>query len=194
MKEILETEETVILVDAKYLDEVGRQARDYFSHVVKRSLPKADLPAWAESVALDAGLRPGKHRVQVIFIYPREMKRFTCFEPDDLSEDLHGVAFRSNLGEFSFSSYSTEALATHESMFADFSQALSVSKGTVRLVLVGDLSAYGDEAVRALREAKEREVCLFSFDPQDAGRYPFAHCNLGFPLLHALGVRPDELE
>lgn len=130
----------------------------------------------------------------MIFIHPNLLQKLTFCEPSDLNEELHSVAFRSNLGEFSFSSFSTEALTSSDSMVADFAQALSVSQGTRQVILVGDMTLYGDETVKALQEAKDREVCHFSIDPNEAARFPFRHCNLGYSLLHALGVRPEELE
>lgn len=193
-KEDLRTDEIVILIDASYLEEVGRSMREYFSYIVKRNLPKADLPAWVEGVALDAGVRPGDNHIQVIFIYPNTMKAFTFCEPADLGEELHCVAFRSNMGEFSFSSFSTEALTTCESMYADFAQTLSVSQGTEQVILVGDMTLYGDETVKALQEAEGREVCCFSMDVQKAASFSFPCHNLGFSLLHAMGVRSEELE
>ena len=100
-KEELKTDEFVILIDAAYLDEVGHSMNGYFSYIVKRKLPKADLPALVEGLALDAGIRPGDNHIQIILVYPKGMKTFSFCEPSDLNEELHCVAFRSNLGEFS---------------------------------------------------------------------------------------------
>ncbi|MBM6669637.1 hypothetical protein H6B14_02450 [Phocaeicola coprophilus] len=193
-KEDLKTDEIVILIDANYLEQTGNSLREYFSHIVKRALPQADLPAWVESVTLDAGIRPGNHHIQVMFIHPHTMKAFTFCEPGDFEEELHCVAFKSNLGEFSFSSFSTESLTSLESMYADIAQTLSVSKGTQHIILVGNIESYGDDMVKALQDAKNREVYYFSINPLEASRYPFKFCNLGFSLLHALGVRSEELE
>ncbi len=193
-KENLKTDEFVILIDANYLEKTGSAMREYFSHIVKRKLPKADLPTWVEGVALDAGIRPGNNHIQVIFIYPNTMSTFTFCEPGNFEEELHCVAFKSNLGEFSFNSFSTESLTVPESMYADFAQTLSVSEGTKHIILVGDMKLYGDGTVKALQEAKDRIVYYFSIDSQEASHYPFSFYNLGFSLLHALGVRSEELE
>lgn len=193
-KEDLKTDEIVILIDASYLEKVGRSMNDYFSYIVKRKLPRADLPALIEGLALDAGIRPGDNHIQVIFIYSKSFKNFSFCEPSDLEEELHCVAFRSNLGEFSFSSFSTEQLVDTDSMYADFAQTLSVSQNTRQILLVGNLDGCRKDTVQALQEAKDREVFYFTVDPQQASQYPFKFCNLGFSLLHAMGVRPEELE
>ena len=193
-KEDLKTDEIVILIDANYLEQTGNSLREYFSHIVKRTLPQADLPALVEGVTLDAGIRPGDHHIQVIFIHPNTMKAFTFCEPKDFDEELHHVAFKSNLGEFSFSSFSTESLTSLESMYADIAQTLSVSQGTQYVIIVGNMELYGDDTTKALQDAEDRKIYYFSVDPHEASRYPFNFCNLGFSLLHALGVRPEELE
>lgn len=193
-KEELKTDEFVILIDAAYLDEVGHSMNGYFSYIVKRKLPKADLPALVEGLALDAGIRPGDNHIQIILVYPKGMKTFSFCEPSDLNEELHCVAFRSNLGEFSFASYSTENLTTREELYSDFIQTLSVSQNTQKVMIVGDMELYGEDAVKALEQAKNREVYYFSVDMQKAANYSFKYCNLGFALLHAMGVRSEELE
>ena len=61
-------------------------------------------------------------------------------------------------------------------------------------MIVGDMELYGEDAVKALEQAKNREVYYFSVDMQKAANYSFKYCNLGFALLHAMGVRSEELE
>lgn len=193
-KEELKTDEIVILIDANYLEQTGNSMREYFSHIVKRTLPQADLPALVEGITLDAGIRPDDHHIQVIFIHSSTMKAFTFCDPGNFDEELHCVAFKSNLGEFTFNSFSTESLTSLESMYADIAQTLSVTQGTQHIILVGNMELYGEDTIKALQEAKNREVHYFSVNPHDASRYPFSFCNLGFSLLHGLGVRSEELE
>lgn len=194
-KEIIKTDEIVILIDADYLETVGRSMNEYFSHIVKRKLPKADMPALVEGIALDAGIRPGEHQVQVFFIYSPAMKRFSFCEPSRLDEELDSVAFRSNMGEFTFNTFSTEGLAAREEMVSDFLQALSVSENTRDVIVVGRLADYGKDAVKALEAARERDVFYFDMDPREGEKYPaLVFCNLGFSLLHSMGVRPEELD
>ncbi len=57
--------DTVMLVDAAYLNRVCGDLKKHFSTVLGRELPKADLPVLMECLALDAGLRLGR----IIFRY-----------------------------------------------------------------------------------------------------------------------------
>ena len=53
--------ETVMLVDAAYLNRVCGDLKKHFSTVLGRELPKADLPVLMECLALDAGLQFGEN-------------------------------------------------------------------------------------------------------------------------------------
>lgn len=193
-KEDLKTDEFVILIDAAYLDETAGAMRYYFSPIIHRDLPKADVAAMLEGVALDAGIRPGNNQIDVILIYDRHTPALKNCQPSDLAEDLHSVAFQSSLGEFQFSAFSTEGMTSHEAMFADFAGALSVSQGTKLVMLMGDVSSLGNEVVEDMKKAKERTICYFGMQARDEKDFPFAFHNLGFDLLHAMGVNPGELE
>lgn len=193
-KEKLKTDDFVILIDADYLDEVGRSMRDYFSHIVKRNLPKADMPALIEGIALDGGIRPGDNKIQVILVYSKVLGKFSFCEPSDLTEELHCVAFKSNVGEFSFTSYSTENLVSHENLYSEFMEALATSQNTKLILLVGNMSSYNKDSVKLLQEVTDREVCYFNMNPDETCKYSFKYANLGYGLLHAMGVKPEELE
>ncbi len=190
----LKTDDYVILIDAGYLEEVGRSMHDYFNRIVKRSLPKADMPALIEGIALDSEIRPADNKIQVIFVYPESLDKFSFCEPSDLAGNLHCVAFKSNVGEFSFTSYSTENLVSHEELCGEFIEALTVSQNTKVVIVVGNMPAYSMESVRMLQEVTDREVYYFNMDPKESQQYTFKYNNLGYVLLHAMGIKPEELE
>lgn len=54
----IQFEETVIVMDAVYVDKTTGDLIQYFSKVINRSLTTADLSLMLEALALDAGLRP----------------------------------------------------------------------------------------------------------------------------------------
>ena len=69
----------VILIDAEYIDRVAFDLTVNLEPMVRRSIPKADLAAWLDCIALDGGLRPGNQEVQAGFHHPRERKELKCF-------------------------------------------------------------------------------------------------------------------
>ena len=58
--------ETVILVDADYVDKVAFNLIVNFERMIGRRIPQADMAQWLECVALDGGLREGNHQTQVV--------------------------------------------------------------------------------------------------------------------------------
>ena len=90
----------VILIDAAFLDRVGKDMAAHFAPLVGRELPKADLAVLLECLVLDAGIEPGKNEIQVIFVYDEEHSRMNFCLPSDLEKEVHGMAFQSRLGEF----------------------------------------------------------------------------------------------
>ena len=68
MEKKIEFAPNVMLIDASYLDRVGCDMAEHFSPILNRELPKADLAALLECLALDAGVVLGDNAVQVIFI------------------------------------------------------------------------------------------------------------------------------
>ena len=53
--------ETVIIVDADFLDHVAFDLIVNFERMIGRRIPQADMAQWAVCAALDGGLRPGTH-------------------------------------------------------------------------------------------------------------------------------------
>ena len=50
--------ETVILVDADYVDKVAFDLTVNFERMIGRRIPQADMAQWLEYVALDGGIKP----------------------------------------------------------------------------------------------------------------------------------------
>ena len=53
--------ENVILVDADYIDRVTFDLIVNFERMIGRQIPKADMAKWIDCIALDGGMREGKH-------------------------------------------------------------------------------------------------------------------------------------
>ena len=117
MEKKIEFAPTVMLIDASYLDRVGRDMAEHFSPILNRELPKADLASLLECLALDAGVVLGDNAVQVIFIYDSAEPRMSFCTPSDLDKELNNVAFKSQLGEFSIYSFQPSDMATCEDLF-----------------------------------------------------------------------------
>lgn len=183
----------VMLIDASYLNKVGQDISNHFAPVVNRDLPKADLAVLLECMALDAGLSEGKHEIQVIFVYDSRESRMPFCTPSDLKKELHGVAFQSQLGEFSLYAFQTSDMASREELFRESLMLAGVSKDVKHLIAVPDEVEYGNALAEAVAEVSGKEdFAIFGMNPPAyEGKFHFEM--LGFPLLQSLGIRAEEL-
>ncbi|MGL4853094.1 MAG: DUF6621 family protein [Phocaeicola sp.] len=193
MKDEIKFDETVLLIDAAYLDRVAGDLAKHFGKVLERTLPKADLALLLECIALDSGITLGKNALQVIFLYDTESKVMRNIQPMDFEKELHGMAFQSQLGEFSISAFDATELATREALFLETITLLSESKEAKRLVLVPSEEEYGNQLPEVLNKMEGKEkIVLLGMNPL-AEIISFEWEMLGYALLQSLGVKADEI-
>lgn len=181
--------EKVLLVDADYINAVAQDFAANFRQVLQREIPKADLALWLDCAALDGGIEPGDNDIQVIFVYTRP--RLEAFMPSDLKNDIDGKAFKDNLGEFSMEAYAVEGSVTSTgNQFCDTLQVLLDAKKVERLIVVGDTEQYGKEVLDVLAKNEGKDVSLMTIRPVEGKG--FVNIQLGFSLLHALGISAEE--
>lgn len=183
----------VMLIDASYLDRVGSDMSAHFAPIVNRELPKADLANLLECLALDAGIQLGENEVQVIFIYDAGEEKMNFCTPSNLGKELHDVAFKSQLGEFSLYAFQPSDMATREDLFIESFQLAGESKDVHRIIIVPDEDGYGERMGNYINKVKGKEsITVFGMNPPAyEGDYSFEM--LGFPILQSLGIRVEEL-
>lgn len=184
----------VLLIDAACLNRVGNDMARHFAPLVNRELPKADLSLLLECLALDAGVQPGENEIQVIFIYDGSTRRMNFCEPSDLGKELHDVAFKSRLGEFSIYSFQPSGMASREDLFIESLRIIGESKEAQCVGVVPDEPAYGSKTADEVSKwEKKDKATLFGMNPpsQLSARCQFEM--LGYAVLQSLGIRADEL-
>ena len=192
--------ETVILVDADYVDGVAFDLTVNFERMLMRRIPQADLAQWLVCVALDGGAAPhegegsGAHgdETQVIFLHRPDAEGMKNFAPGRYA-DLDGQAFRDpHLGEFLMSALRDE-VPTGEDLFVECTAALLGSEEVKTVILVPDMERSGGALKTLLaREGRKKDVTLLAMQPE-SGR-GFQSEILGYSLMHAMGIRGEELE
>lgn len=185
--------ETVILIDAAYLDRVASDLSKHFGGVVGRKLPKADLPVLLECLSLDGGIPMGENAIQVLFIYDQESKKMNAFQPADLEKELNNVAFKSQLGEFALYSFEPSDMATREELFLESLKVVVDGKEVKRVIVVPSEEEYGERVPAILNKVDGKEkITVFGMNPpvQEA---VYQWEMLGFSILQSLGIKADEL-
>lgn len=184
----------VLLADAACLNRVGNDMARHFAPIVKRELPEADLPVLLECLALDAGVTAGDNEIQVIFIYDSRTPAFDFCRPSRFETELHNVAFKSRLGEFSLYSFQPSDMASGETLFMETLQLLGESKEAVNVAVIADEPAYGDKVVREVAEWKKKNrITVFGMNPPALPSDKYRYELMGFAVLQSLGIRGDEL-
>ncbi len=182
--------ENVILVDADCLDTTAGKLREHFQQGMGRQIPDADLTEWLVCAALDGGLTEGENQVQCVLVHAKDKRTMRHFQPKTALQELDGKAFMDNaMGEFQLSCLCNEGIGA-EDFFTECVRVLLDSKEVKRLVLVPELATCAEALTSVLNQApKDKEVTLLSMQPlQDV-----PHVMLGYSLLHAMGIKGDEL-
>lgn len=182
----------IILVDASYIDKVAFDLTVNFERMLMRRIPKADLAHWLDCVALDGGLTTGDNEIQVIFIHDKTSKALDNFAPATFETEIHGKAFKDNLGEFSMLAYPVEKnITTKEFFFLDTLTVLLDSEKVEKVMVIADMEEYGSAVRNELKKNKDKSVTLFAMEPQMGTG--FSQQILGYSIMSALGIRGDEL-
>ena len=207
--------ENVIIADANFVDRVAFDLTVNFERMLERRIPKADIARWTECIALDGGLRAGEHQ-KMLFFRPGE-KDGSALKVDDMRmngscaggtgafldevasilklqpEELNGMAFKGNLGEFCFSTPNGEDYVDKDELFLDTLSTVLQQEGVKRVMVIPDESILNKvrEVIRKM-DNNEKFITLFAMSPQ-TGRN-FQQEILGYSLMAALGIKGEEIE
>ena len=184
--------ETVVLIDAAFLNFVITDMKGYFEETLQRSLQEIDLSMLTTYLTLDAGITEGKNEVQFLFAYDKDSSHLAHCHPSDLEEELNGVAFQSPYGEYSFASVPSEGMVSREELFLDLVAIVSDSADVKRMIVVSFNEEYGKKVTDALHEVKGKEIIQFRMNEPEAS-VEYKWDMLAFPVMQALGIRADEL-
>lgn len=187
------TAENVIIADADYLDKVAFNLTVNFERVINRPIPKADLARWTDCIALDGGLREGRHQTTVVLVHDRHTKEMKNFVPSHFDTELNATAFSDHLGEFTFSACHTEDMASSNDFIADIIQTAASQPAIKRIMAVPNGEESLDKVTQAMRQAdlQDKRATLFTMQPMAAGG--FRTEILGFSVMAALGIKSEEI-
>lgn len=182
----------VILVDAGYADDVAGKLAAYIGGSIGRDLPAADLAEWLVCCALDCCMDETDGIVHVIFVHTFANGVMKNFVPSLLADDIDGQAFRDGrFGEFVLYSLTDEHPENATPLMEECIRAAVSDKGVKRLAVVCD----DVTCIRALSSMTESmyggRTCQMSME--QAGTHGVEYVPVGYSLLHAMDVSPDEI-
>lgn len=192
MSDKIKLSDTVMLIDAAFLDFVVTDVKKYFTSVLKRELQEVDLSQLITYLALDAAVAEGENDIQVLLAYDVYLTRFANCYPSDLKTELNGVAFKNELGEFSFASVSSEEMVSREELYLDLLSIVTDAADVKKLILISSNEEYGDRVTAALKEVKDKEIIQFRMNEPEV-QVGYRWELLAYPVMQALGIRGEEL-
>lgn len=163
--------EHVLLLDVDFLNGVVEPIRSPQGAGGAEELPRLDWGTWLSFLALDAGIKPGKHELQVLLLHREGVDEVACCRPGKLAE-LNGQACQTPVGEMQFAAVPTAGMTTTEELFVNLLQLALDSKETGRLLLLPH-PALGDRVVEELTElfhdkpALAVKVAYFALKPDE---------------------------
>ena len=163
--------ETVVLIDAAFLNFVITDMKGYFEETLRRSLQDIDLSMLTTYLTLDAGITEGKNEIQFLFVYDKESDQ---------------------LGEYSFASVPSEGMVSREDLFLDLLSIVADSADVKRMIVVSFNEEYGKKVSDALHEVKGKEIIQFRMNEPEV-QVEYKWDMLAFPVMQALGIRAEEL-
>lgn len=199
MEEKAKFSENVILIDVAFWNKIVCKVQKILSTELGRELPDVDLPAWLTYLSLDAGLRGDANEIQVVLLHDEGTHHLKNCHPVSL-DSLDGMACRTSLGEFAFSSVTPAGITSCEAMFLDLMNLALDSAEVKQLMLIPFHSLYGDRVEDGLREffkGKGEEECsraTYFVMEEPLSPLPCRYDFISYSLLQAFGVKSDELK
>jgi hypothetical protein len=210
--------ENIIIADADYIDHVAFDLIVNFERMLMRRIPQADLPIWAECIALDGGMRPDEgvrssgvrssgvqesgvqesgvqefRGTNVVLIHDKERTALENFQPAKYDEELNGQAFKGPLGEFAINTVAVDETTTKTQLLLEV-VALACSHKDVKRIMIVPNAEEGttyDELRQLLRNADdEKRITVFAMQPLQGGN--FRQEILGYSMMQALGIKGEE--
>lgn len=179
-----------IIIDASFLNFITSDFKSNFEKMLHRQLPTIDLSALFTYIAIDWGIQPGNNDIDVYLTYENSADSLSVCTPSSL-KDLNDLAFRSELGEFLFHTFSTEGLISPDVLFLDSLANIIEEKRINRLAVIGFNEHYGEEIKEILEKSEGKLITNFSM--QDSDNTKFSTQIIAYPIMMALGIKSDEL-
>ena len=143
--------ETVVLIDAAFLNFVITDMKGYFEETLRRSLQDIDLSMLTTYLTLDAGITEGKNEVQFLFVYDEESDQLVHCHPSDLVKELNWSRFsESFMVNIHLQVVPSEGMVSREDLFLDLLSIVADSADVKRMIVVSFNEGIWKESIRCV--------------------------------------------
>lgn len=149
MDEKIAFTEYVLLLDVDFLNGVVEPIRCP-AEGAGEELPKLEWGSWLSFLALDAGIKPGHHDMQVLLLHGTGTEEVKCCQLGALKV-LNGQACQTPVGEMQFACVPTAGMTSTEELFTNLLHLAIDAKETKQLLLLPH-PAYSERVEEVLAE------------------------------------------
>lgn len=192
MENITEPVKLTVLVDASFLNFITSDFKANFERMLNRQLEVVDLSVLFSYIIMDCGIMAGNNEIDVYLIYNQQEPELAVCSPSNV-KNLHEMAFKNELGEFSFYAFSNEGFASIDEFFLDSLVNLLDDDKVNRLAVVGFNEHYGENIDKILADNKGTVITKFAMNSGNADNN-FSTEIIAYPIMMALGISSNELK
>lgn len=190
-KNVIPTKNAII-VDADFLNFITTDFKVNFERILGRQLRNIDLSLLFSYIAMDWGIAQGNNEIDIHITYSKGLKALNVCVPSSIA-DLNGMAFKGNLGEFTFHTYSNEGMVDSGSFFLDSLQSLIEERAIKKLAVIGYNEHYGEDIDKILSGSTGKITTKFAMAmSKDSAN--FSTQIIAYPIMMALGIKSEELK
>lgn len=192
MENITDPVKLTVLVDASFLNFITSDFKANFERMLNRQLEVVDLSVLFSYIIMDCGITAGNNGIDVYLIYNQQEPELAVCFPSNV-QDLHEMAFKNELGEFSFYAFSNEGFAGIDEFFLDSLVNLVDDDKVNRLAVVGFNERYGENIDKIIADNKGTVITKFAMNSGNADNN-FTTEIIAYPIMMALGISSNELK
>lgn len=182
----------VILIDVAYLNFMIADIKKYFEHKLNRSLQVIDFALLMEYAAMDANYSIEKNETQVLLAFDNQSTSLFNCQPSDIRNELDGMAFAGDLGEFMFAGVPCENMVSRQELILDLLNITIDSADVKRIIIIGADKEYDSKVIELLNGVTNKEILQYRMD-ESTDQISYHWELLVFPIMQALGIKEDEI-
>ena len=141
---------------------------------------------------MDASYPIGQNQTLILLAFDNNAAQLYNCQPSDIRNELDGMAFSGDMGEFMFAGVPCEEMVSRDALILDLLRIAINSADVQRLIVLAADKTYDDKIIDMLNDVEGKEVLQYRMD-ESTERISYHWELLVFPLMQALGIREDEI-
>ncbi len=183
--------ETVLLIDAAYLENVTKEIKIIYEKKMGRELSLINLLELFTNLSVSCNLAPSDNNVDVLLVHSTKQTHFSYCSPA-LLKASHNMTYANELGNYSSVTFTVDENADLSTKYLETLQSICQRPEIQRIGIVGATNETMEAITHIIEQTDGKDFTVFDLvKTEDAGTFRIAP--ILFPVIAALGVTPDDL-